>query len=180
LKDYLDQPRFDRKFTRSITISTIKKFKQPSPLDINHILPPNTKLIEPYFFEWFAGFFDGDGNVVCNEYNDKRNGKKYFAHQISAANTFIEAIGYINDRIPGCITKLKGSKNPIFKWTCKRDIEKFVCESIYPFLKIKKLQSGLFLEFLKFPEKTRNIPYSIKDRDGMYSIINQIKHLNSL
>lgn len=180
LGDYLDQPREDRKMTRSITCSTLKEFKQPGPLQLHHILPRIEKPIEPNFFEWLAGFIDGDGNFVCNEYIDNRNGGKYFARQISVANIFLEAICYINDRIPGCISNLNRSKNKIYKWTCKRNTEKFVCDSIYPFLKIKKSQCKLFLDFLKFPEKTRNIAYSIEDRDGMYSIINQIKHLNSL
>lgn len=180
LRDYLDQPRNSRKLTRSITCSTIKDFKRPGPLTLNHILPRIEKPIEPNFFEWLAGFIDGDGNFVCNEYTDNRNNKKYFAHQISVANTFLEAICYINDRIPGCITTLKGSVHPVFKWTCKKDAEEFVCKNIIPFLRIKRSQCELFMEFIKVPEKTRNIPHSIEDRDRMYAIINQIKHLNSL
>ena len=180
LGDYLDQPRKYRKETRAITCSTIKDFKQPGPLQLHNILPRIEKPIEPNFFEWFAGFIDGDGNFVCNEYIDNRNVEKYFAHQISVANIFLESICHINDRIPGCISNLNRSKNKLYKWTCKRNAEKFLCKSIYPFLKLKKDQCKLFLEFIEFPEKIRNIPYPIKDRDRMYEIIKEIKHLNSL
>lgn len=179
LGDYLDQPRKDRRFTRSITCSSIKELKQPI-LQLHHIIPRIEKPIDPFFFEWFAGFIDGDGNFVCNEYTDPRNGLKYFAHQISVANVFLESISYINDRISGCITKLNRTKNLLYKWTCRREYEKFVCNSIQPFLKIKKVQCDLFLEFLKFPRKIRNIPYNQKDLKRMYEIINQIKHSNSL
>lgn len=179
LGDYLDQSREDRKFIRAITCSTIKEYKQPV-LKLQHILPRIEKPIEPHFFEWFAGFIDGDGNFVCNEYIDNRNGKKYFSHQISVANIFLEAICHINDRIPGCVSIFNRSKNKLYKWTCKREVEQFACESIFPYLKIKKGQCDLFLEFLKFPDKARNIPYSIEDRNKMYEIINQIKHLNSI
>lgn len=180
LRHYLDQPRKSRKLTRHFACSTIRNFKNPSPLTINHNLPRIEKPIEPNFFEWFAGFIDGDGNFVCNEYIDNRNNKKYFSHQISASNIFLEAICHINDRIPGCITTLKGSFHPVFKWTCKRKAEEFVCKNIIPFMIVKKSQCELFMEFIKFPEKTRNIPHSTEDRDRMYAITNQIKHLNSL
>lgn len=180
LRDYLDQPREQRKQTRSITCSVLKACKQPTSIQLHNIIPRTNKTIEPHFFEWFAGFIDGDGNFVCNEYLDNRNFKKYFSHQISVSNIFLEAICYINDRIPGCISNLNRTKNLLYKWTCKRECEQFLCNNIQPFLRLKKLQCNLFLEFLTFPEKTRNIPYSIKDRDRMYAIINEIKHLNSL
>jgi hypothetical protein len=180
LGDYLDQPRKYRKETRAITCRTLKDFKQPGPLQLHHILPPIEKPIEPHFFEWLAGFIDGDGNFVCNEYIDKRNDEKYFSHQISVSNIFLEAICYINDRIPGCISHLNRGKNMLYKWTCKRNFEKFLCDGIYPFLKLKKSQCNLFMEFITFPKKIRNIPYIIKDRNRMYTIINEIKHLNSL
>ena len=177
LKDYLDQSRDDRRLTRAITCTTIKDYKTPAPItDFSRIEKP----MEPHFFEWLAGFVDGDGNFVCNEYIDNRNKRKYFAHQISIANTFPEVMLYVNDRIPGCISNLHGAKNALFKWTAHREIEKFVCQSIYPFLKIKKEQCKLFLEFIEFPQKSRNIDYSLEDRKRMYAIINQIKHHNSL
>lgn len=179
LRDYLDQPREHRKETRAITCSTLKALKQPIHISKEQILRIE-KPIEPHFFEWLAGFVDGDGNFVCNEYTYKKNGIKYFDHQISVANIFPEAICYINDRIPGCITNLNRSKNPLFKWTCNRHNEKFLSESILPFMKIKRSQCELFLEFVTFPLKKRNIPRPIEERDRMYEIINKIKHLNSL
>lgn len=181
LKKYLDQPRDRRKDTRSITCAIIKQLKQPSiPLGYQDVYIREMEIIEPSFWEWFAGFIDGDGNFVCNEYTYKANGRKYFDHQISVANIFPEAIKYINNRIPGCITNLNRSKNHLFKWTCTRPHEKFVCENIYPFMKIKKLQCALFYEFIIIPHKKRNIPLPVEHRDKMYDIIHEIKHLNSL
>lgn len=179
LRDYLDQPRANRKETRAITCSSIKNLKQPCPIRKEDMIRIE-KTIEPNFWEWLAGFIDGDGNFVCNEFTYKANGIKYFDHQISVANIFPEAICHINDRIAGCITNLNRNKNQLFKWTCKRRNEKFVCESILPFMKIKKEQCQLFLEFVTFPLKERNIPRPEEDVHRMYSIINQIKHLNSL
>ena len=180
LREYLDQPKKHRKQTRSIACTTIKDFKQPGPLKLHNILPRIVKPIEPFFFGWLAGFIDGDGNFVCNEYLDNRNDRKYFSRQISVANIFLEAICHINDRIPGCVSNLNRSKNFLYKWTCQRDHEQFLCEGIYPHLRLKKSQCNLFMEFLTFPEKTRNAPYTVEDRDRMYAIINEIKHLNSL
>jgi len=180
LRDYLNQSRDGKKQNRSITCSIIKKLKSPLIKSIQTILERIEKPIEPYFFEWLAGFIDGDGNIVCNQYTDNRNGKKYFAHQLSVFNTFPQSIAYIHDRIEGSVLVKKGTSNPIFKWACKTHNEKFVCQSILPFLKIKKRQCELFLEFIQIPKKTRNCGYPVNTLARMYEIINQIKHLNSL
>jgi len=179
LRDYLDQSREDRKYTRAITVTTLKELKHPSPINKDDIIRIE-KPIEPHFFEWLAGFIDGDGNFVCNQYTYKKSGLKYFDHQISIANICPEVICHINDRISGCITNLNRSKNHLFKWTCKRRNEQFVCESILPFSKIKKGQCELFLEFVKFPLKQRYVPFPDEELKRRYEIINQIKHLNSL
>lgn len=179
LQDYLDQPREDRKLTRAITCSTLKELKQPI-LQLHNIIPRIQKPIEPYFFSWLAGFIDGDGNFVCNEYIDNRNQAKYFSRQISVANIFLEAICFINDRIEGCISTLNRTKNQLYKWTCRRNSEQFLCDNITNHLRIKKSQCILFNEFLKFPRKVRNSEYALQDLLRMYEIINEIKHLNSL
>ena len=179
LRNYLDQPRDTRKILRSEVCSKIKAFKQPISISKDSIIR-SEKPIDQNFFEWLAGFIDGDGNFVCNEYIYKKNGIKYFDHQISVSNIFPDVITYINDRIPGCITNLHRTKNSLFKWTCKRDYEKLISKSILPFMRIKKDQCELFLEFVTFPLKERNVPRSIEERNRMYEIISQIKHLNSL
>lgn len=179
LKDYLDQPRNSRKETRAITCSTIKQFKQPI-LQLNDIIPRSIKCIEPGFFEWISGFIDGDGNFVCNEYIDNRSSKKYFGHQVSASNIFLEGIGYINDRIEGTIVTRKRTSNIVYTWTCKRDSENFICENIIPYLRIKKNQCELFKEFINFSKKSYGVSYDEITKLRMYEIINDIKHLNSL
>jgi len=168
LKDYLNQSRKDRRITRNIACEAIKHMKQPI-LGPDHIFDRIEQPVEPSFYEWLAGFIDGDGNFVCNQYIDNRNGKKYFSHQLSASNIFQSALIYINDRISGSITVSKRTKNPIFKWVPNRKHERSLCDNIRPWLIIKAKQCDLFKEFC-----------SSKDRDRMYEIINQIKHENSL
>lgn len=179
LETYLDQPRKFRKNIRAETCSKLKMLKQPAS-QIENSITNTRKQIEPYFFLWLAGFIDGDGNFVCNEYTDNRNNKKYFSRQISVTNIFIEPIYFINNRIEGCISNLNKTKNVLYKWTCRRNNESFLCDSILPHLIIKKSQCALFKDFLKFPNKTRNIEYSNQDIVKMYQIINEIKHLNSI
>lgn len=180
LKSYLDQSRLDRKNNREIFRISIKNYKTPTKFSLLQFHIPST--IEPSdtFFKWFAGFLDGDGNIVCNEYIDKRNGRKYFAHQLSVFNTFPEGIHFVKQRLEGNVRITQTALHPIYRWTCKREIEPFVCVNILPFLKLKKIQCELFLEFIKFPAKARNIDHSQEVRCRMYEIINQIKHLNSL
>lgn len=180
LKIYLSHPRADRREIREDYFHKIKEFKKPSPLILEEISSPSIIQPDETFFQWLAGFIDGDGNIVCNEYIDNRNNLKYFSHQISAFNTFPNVIKFIKMRLDGNVRLRKASLHPIYTWTCKRSIEKFVCESILPHLIIKKKQCELLLEFIKFPRKNYGIGYSNDDKMRMYEIINQIKHLNSL
>jgi len=180
LKDYLEIPRFSRREVRKTTISTLKQLKIPLPLSLQDVFVPTIICPETTFFEWLAGFVDGDGNIVCNEYIDPRNGFKYFAHQLAVANTFPDVIRFIKQRLEGNVRITKGTLHPIFRWTCKRNIEKSVCEKIYPFLKVKKEQCALLMEFIEFPKKIRGCDIPLDDRNRMYEIIRQIKHLNSL
>lgn len=170
LLDYLLLKREDRRNSRANAVSTIKSLKSPLPLKIKQAYPRNIKEFPSLNFEmWLAGVFDGDGNIVCNIYKDKRNNKSYFGHQISMASIYLDSLIPINDHFEGTFTTLNRSKNTVFKWTCRRYEEQRFCHSIYPFLRIKKEQCKLFQKFI-----------SSENLHEKYEIINQIKHLNSL
>ena len=170
LRSYLSYGRSDRKYRREDFRTEITRYKQPESIEKymhTHYKPSNIKKEE--FFKWFAGFIDGDGNFCCNQYIDNRDLRKRFGHQLSFSSIYGDFVLYIDYCIKGTITKCQRTKNILYKWTVRRENERFLCQSILPFLKIKKKQCELFLEFIDSSDDRRK-----------FEIINQIKHLNSL
>jgi hypothetical protein len=164
---YLDLSRFERRGMRLSFCEEIRQEKQPYSLEetkkFTEKLTTNTA-----FFKWFAGFIDGDGNFVCNQYTDKRNSKKYFGRQISFSTIDSRVINFLSPW-NGTVVVCPRNKNTLYKWSPLRKDERWICESILPFLRVKNKQCELFLEFLDCKNDVRK-----------FEIIDHIKHLNSL
>lgn len=179
LKDYLNEPRHIRAEIRYEISRQLSDLKKPLPLTKEQIRDGIPKKPDQNFWKWFAGFLDGDGNFCVYEYKGKKS--ILFDSWISVFNIFPEPIAVIQDRFPGCISQYKGSKFPIWKWVCSQKDSTIVCESLFPFLRIKKEQCGLVQQFLKIQNtKTRMTSYSFDQINRIREIITQIKHLNLL
>lgn len=179
LKDYLNQTRDFRKQVRADISHQLSLLKKPLALTKEDITNRSIKHPNEAFWKWLAGFFDGDGNFCVYEYTGKKS--IIFDSWISIFNIHPDAISLVNDHIVGSISKYKGSKFPVWKWVCNQKNSQFVCESVYPFLRIKKEQCKLVMQFLEIQKtKTRNTSYSFDQINAIRDIINQIKHLNSL
>ena len=166
---YLSLNRKERREEREGFCEQIRKSKTPQSLESWYGLTDRKEIPDESFFRWLAGFIDGDGNFVCNQYIDNRNNKKYFFHQMSFANTDGYLFNWLESYFQGTIVKCPRKEHMLYKWTPKRKDEKFIARSILPHLIVKKQQCMLFLDF-------------IESRDSIekFKIIDQIKHLNSL
>lgn len=169
LKDYLNNSRTDRAKLRQHYSKYIRIAKCPYRSSIKDIRRRIPQEYTESFAKWLAGFIDGDGNFVCNTYIDKRNGRRYFGRQLSVASIYLDALVYINERVQGSFTESPRTKNPIFKWVPNRPHDIYLCESLVPFLRLKKRQAELYQVY----------GWS-EDDSQRYKIIDQIKHLNSL
>ncbi len=179
LKDYLEQPRDFRKLVRDDVSHQISNLKKPLSVTKEFILNRSQKPPYQFFWEWLAGFCDGDGNFCVYEYQGKKS--KIFDSWISVFNTHPEAICFVQDHIVGSISQYKGNKFPIWKWVCNQKNSQFVCDYLFPYLKIKKEQCRLVSDFLEIQKtKTRTTTYSFEQINQIRDIIQQIKHLNSL
>ncbi len=179
LNKYLNQTREKRKATRDKFIKRIAELKQPTITTFTgYTIQTIIKPTKP-FFKWLAGFIDGDGNFTVYEY---QNGKRRtFDSWIGAFNIHPEAIIHINDRVNGSISKYKGAKFPVWKWVCSQKESQFVCDSLYPYLIIKKEQCRLVSEYLKIhTAKIKGVDHSEEIVTVIRDIIKQIKHQNSL
>ncbi len=180
IKDYLELPRKMRKESRKEISHQLANLKIPLPLTKSHfdfspsIIPDNS------FYEWLAGFLDGDGNLCIYEYKGT-SGNQIFNSWIGIFNTHGEAIHFVQQRINGSISQYKGCKYPVWKWVCRQKDSFNLCEKLLPFLVIKKEQCKLMIEYFRIKEfKTREQSYSFDDINKIREIICQIKHLNSL
>jgi hypothetical protein len=181
LRDYLQQNRETRRSLKQDVIHQLSNLKNPIRVTKEDINVPTDIVPDNSFWEWLAGFLDGDGCLCIYEYKGHSNANKIFDSWIAVMNTFPEAISFVKHRINGCITKYKGTKFPVWRWICCQKDSQFVCESIYPFLKIKKEQCRLVMKFLEIQKtKTRTNLYTFDQINEIRCIIEQIKHLNSL
>jgi len=179
LSDYLSQSRTFRKEIRDDISHQISKLKIPLPITKEIIKNRSPKTATQSFWKWLAGFFDGDGNFCVYEYKGKLS--PIFDSWISIFNTHPDPISFVNDHFLGSISSYKGTKFPIWKWVCNQKNSQIVCECVLPFLKIKRGQCILVLEFLAIKKtKTRESSYSFEQINRIRDIIKQIKHLNSL
>ena len=180
IKDYLQSTRTFRKEIRDPVSSQLADLKIPFNLTKEHINVCQTIIPDEHFFQWLAGFMDGDGNLCIYECKSPKN-TPIFDSWISIFNTHPIAIKYVQDRIKGSISKYKGTKFPIWKWVCCQKDSILLCDSLYPFLRIKKEQCFLVSEFLQIQKtKIREKSYSFEQINRIREIITQIKHLNSL
>ena len=177
LQTYLDQPREERRKNRSNFVSLISNFKKPeiprSPL--NQIYP---EISEP-FFKWLAGMMDGDGNFCIYETLNKGKWTQFQSY-VGVFNVFIEPIQFIKDHLGGTVTSLKKTKNPIWKWIPNQKNIPFICESVLPYLIIKKELCKIVLSYHKMKKSNRFIQYTDSEKGFIRDSIRQIKHHNTL
>jgi len=101
LKQYLDHRREDRGRLRKGFITSISACKQPRIRSFRFAQVKTIESPDANFFEWFAGFLDGDGCFTLYESN------RQFQGQILAHNTIPEVIKYIKLHIDGTVTQQK-------------------------------------------------------------------------
>lgn len=177
LHSYLDQTREKRRKNRSDFVSQISNFKKPK------IIPES--LIDSYptlnksFFKWLAGMMDGDGNFCIYETLHQEKWIQFQSY-IGVFNVFKQPINLIQNHLGGTISSLKKTKNPVWKWTPFQKNIPYICESVLPYLIIKKEQCKLILSYHKMKKENRFIQYTFEEKEFIRDSIKQIKHYNSL
>ena len=124
LKDYISQSQNKRRATRR---------------DFSHQLAELKKPRETTKEELFCIYV----------YQQKNKGARTtYDSWISIFNTFPEPILYVQSRIKGSISSYKGTNFPIWKWVCSQSESEFVCNSLEPYLIVKKEQCRLVAQYL--------------------------------
>lgn len=171
LNSYLDQSREEKRKTRAEFVHLIASLKKPHR---GPFINP-----EHNFSKWLAGMIDGDGNFCIYETIHQRKWIQFQSY-IGVFNVFIDPIEYIQRRLPGTMSSLNKSKNPVYKWTPFQEFIPHICRCVLPFLIIKKGQCEALIEYHKMKKPNRFIQYSQEEKEFIRSLITQIKHLNTL
>ena len=120
------------------------------------------KAIDNQTLAYVAGLMDGEGSIVIAVSKpSSKNGRKIPSHflQVGIINTNREIINWLHDTFGGHISDNSHStsrhnRRPCWAWRIMCNQAKEFLEKIYPFLKIKKQQAKLAIEF---QEKRRGL-----------------------
>lgn len=131
-----------------------------------------------------AGYLDADGCIsIYTRKPTKLNGQRNLVHypsiQISSINK--EMIQYFQDIYGGGITKdISQHKNPLYNWKPSVSYMKEFLLSIQKYLKLKKCQSEIMIEFLKEREFSKHRPLTqdqLKKREGYMQEIHRLNQI---
>ena len=147
LREYLHLPRKERRANRKKVVAQIAACKIPEQASKESLDVETTERPNEEFFQWLAGFIEGDGSFCCWESRNQPTKKPRFSTSIEACNCHPEVIRYIKKRLEGSVGVNVQNKNPVWKWLCCPHNSLSVLARLYPHLIAKKEQCKLLMEF---------------------------------
>lgn len=139
------------------------------------------------FYAYLAGFFDGEGSVCILKYLNKnyKNVNPTYMLSVRWANTNLEVLNFIKDRIGGWLTEMKDKRAKGKNWKRFYRIEmnsgraKKVLNKMLPYLIIKREHAKLGIKLQQDLERSR--PYrrlTQKTMNKRERIRQELKKLN--
>lgn len=132
--------------------------------------------IPPTELAYAAGIIDGEGCITITKsvtkYIKRRCLNPQYQLRIAVVMADPEVCKWLNKRWPGCLKILNPAKynpkaKPTFNWSISAQKAKFFLEQIYPFLKIKKRQALIGIEFQK--NCIQRAGKRIRDKKGRFT-----------
>ena len=123
---------------------------------------------------YFAGFFDGEGYIGLL----KRTRGKYIEHfvQLSLGQKDGEIMGWIKENFGGNVYLVK--RDGSYYWTSSNKNAYKLLKRIIPYLKYKKPQAELAIEFFEGRGKERKLSNEeMNRREDIYSKLKQAKKI---
>ena len=118
----------------------------------------------PVELSYLAGFIDGDGFIIAHSYCPRKNSQFHqYNLTVGAVNTNKEVLDWIKKNFGGCIQTRKVKdvlKHKVsYSWRLQSKKAEKLLKHIYPYLKIKKPQARVALEFRKTFDLSKYIHY---------------------
>jgi len=146
LQKYLSMDRKNRRKNRKEFCHLIAQEKVPKTETRESINVPTEKVPSEEFFQWFAGFMEGDGSFCAWESKTLNTKKPSFSISIEAANCQPETIKYIKHHLEGYIGINRQNKHIVWKWICSNHHYMHVLSRLFPYLVSKQKQCSLLME----------------------------------
>jgi len=132
---------------------------------------------------YIAGFFDGEGCIsLCKVKDDSYRRNYNYMLAIHVSNTKLEILEMLHREFGGHFQRIKNKTTPngkeIYVWALTRRIATRFIKAIYPYLRMKRRQAELALEYRKLINPYGNHsfdPENWKKRDAIY---HKLKTLN--
>ena len=98
---------------------------------------------------YMAGIFDGEGwvGVNCSKPYGAHKSPRYTL-QMGVANTYIPVLEMFVDEFGGYIKKQSKANKQCYSWRASSHRAKLVLETLMPYLKIKKEQAIIAIEYI--------------------------------
>lgn len=135
---------------------------------------------------YLAGFFDGEGCISISKHHKARNNTHGHCYgiSISVSNTFKSVMIWLAQvtksqcYIRQLRTKERKHRKIIWEWRCFANGARLFLENLLPYLKVKRKQAELVLEFLQYKGKqgrrVSNIEF--QRRTNLYNKIKALNH----
>lgn len=118
---------------------------------------------------YIAGFLDGEGTITIKfrKTRNKSSWSKYHQAEVGIANNSLEILMWIKEflrRELGIRSNLSGTSNVCFRlgFTSRQAIR--ISEVLYPYLRLKKSQAFVLLEFGKMMYANRKTLHDVQGR----------------
>lgn len=139
---------------------------------------------------YIAGIFDGEGCVFISKSNPSISRRcKTPTYQLNSVvcNTYLPVLVWLKDNFGGTINQKVPPKDknwsPSWSWQTNSNKALNFLETIYPFLRIKKLEVEIAISFQKIKINKKLIPHkltkSVEDINLYEDFRNRIKNLKS-
>lgn len=103
---------------------------------------------------WLAGFVDGEGciTVLKMVINGHVEWNPSFQLRLEISTTHYDTMKFIHARFGGWLSKKKKKegRKQVWKWFVSGTVAVSILESIYPYLKTKRLQAETAFEYKKY------------------------------
>jgi len=116
---------------------------------------PFTKKINKEDLAYLAGLIDGEGYIgLIKRFEKRRKGEPtcYYLPNVSVGMCDREAVDFLNNMFEGtfCITKKASPYRDVYQWTALsvKRVQPLL-DAIIPYLKVKKKQAELLLEYIE-------------------------------
>jgi len=110
--------------------------------------------------EYFAGFFDGEGNIAIDRYFSPRSKSPIYNLLVGVSNT-TTVPNLFRDRFGGSVRVVSRNNihhSPIYDWRISGRKALEFLNLVLPYLQVKNKEVDIAVKFMNLPRSSKNTP----------------------